>query len=342
MYNSTNFDKIINEIFLWIIKKYSMTENIDLIQIQKISIFNKEFMQLFRKFKYEFRKTMFNLLEKNFREHHLDFTKFKQYKKINIYIRTMSGYFLFYLIWLRLNNILFNNEEINNLLESVALGTLGYRILDLHFDEAMLSNQEVLLGLELIQKHEKILFNIFGCNNSNFDLVYQSKIDYFNVEIKEKEFMGVRSPYTFDKSAECGYKIAPAFSLFALALNKICKSSEIETYKRIFYNIFATVQIMDDLYDLKDDLNNKIFTLVVSGIEDNLKTLSPIQIAETIYKDKERLTLLHNTCWQLLRDASKLAENIDDPLMMLFAEYQLNIIHKFFFGKEVLYGTDQV
>lgn len=339
------FNEAIEEIFHWINLDFGTIEgmltNIS-IRNPKADVLNEKYVNLFRKFEGEFRKAMYSVLKNSFREHHLSFAKYEKYKKINIYLGTISKYFAFYLIWIRLNDILYTHEEINKLLESVALGTLGYRILDLHFDEGKLSNQEVIIGLELVQKHERILFDVFGFTNSNFNLIYQSKMDYFKIEIKEKKLKGVRSPYSFDKPIECGYKSAPAFSLFALALNKIGRYNSVETYKDIFYDIMATIQIVDDLYDLKDDLSNQMFTLPASGIENNLKALSPNKAAQIIYKNGERLALLHDACWKLLRHASKLAETIDDSLMMLFAEYRLSIIHKFFFSKEAFNEASKI
>ena len=279
---------------------------------------------------------MFSILTDSLQKYGLSLSTFEKYELKTLYLDSVPSYLLFYLAWLRMREVPLERHETDQLFESGVLGTLGYRILDLHFDERGVTDQEAIMGMALIQQHEQKLLEVFGFDRLNFELIRESKQDYFVIEVREKAMRGKRSPYSFEKPIECAYKAAPIFPAFALVLARLGHVPLIPTYKRIFYSIAATVQILDDLTDLKDDLACRQFTLPTSGLEECLGQMSPADGAETIYGDTARRAQLHRICCDLLHDASELADSVDDSLIELVAEYKLLRVHQAFLGKEAM------
>jgi hypothetical protein len=282
-----------------------------------------------------FKREMLSTLKKSFQRYGLSLSRVKKYEKKNIYLDSVSNFFLFYLAWLKVHDFPLDKIKIAQLFESCILGTLGYRILDLHFDERGLPDQEAIMGMALIQQHEKKLLDVFGYHSLHFELIQECKDDYFSIEVREKASRGKHSPYSFDKPIECGYKAATIFPAFALALATIGRVTQIRVYKHIFYSITATVQILDDLADLEEDLIHRQFTLPTSGLENLLSQMSPVEAAKTIYRDINRITKLYHICCKLLRAASELTDSVDDPAVGLVVEYKLFQVHRTFLGKEI-------
>ena len=102
------------------------------------------------------------------------------------------------------------------------------------------------------------------------------------------------------------------------------------------YLIAANWQIIDDLTDLEDDLNYGLFTLPTVGIESQLLKLTPGEGARMINRDEHRIAQLYATCSDLLKEASELADQVDDPLIELAAEIRLARVHKIFLEKEAI------
>ncbi len=271
-----------------------------------------------------FKDAMLNTLSKALIRCGIDSSHFEKYKKKNLYFDSMSGYLLAYTVWLKTQDIPLSDKDIDKLFESGVLGTLGYRLLDLHFDERGATDYEAIVGLSMIQQHEQKLFEVFGFNQLNFDLLCESKKEYFDMEIREKAARHKHSPYSFEKPIECGYKTAHILPAFSLALAYTNRVSLIPTYKKILYLIASQVQIFDDLADIEEDVKRGMFTLPTAGIEKEIKKeISDGGSAKRIYADHNRMHKLYAICRGLLYEALDIVNTIDDPFMKLCIEYKL-------------------
>ena len=280
------------------------------------------------------KQSMLKILLDSFKRYGFGEEILEKYKRKTLYLKSIPTYLLLYFAWLKINEFNLKPEDIDRLFESGVIGTLGYRLLDLHFDTGVASDYEAIIGLALIQQHEEKLLKTFGYNKTNIELIHQCKNDYFDIEIREKSLRGKHSTFVFEKPIECAYKAAPVFSAFALALAHAGRIKDIQIFKRVCYLIAANVQIMDDLTDLEEDLAQGLFTLPTYGLESKLINLTPKDGARLINSDKRRIKQLYDACCNLLKEASELAGKVDDPLFKLAAEIRLARVHKIFLEKE--------
>jgi len=257
----------------------------------------------------------------------------KRYGWEQLWFRSLSFWFLFYLAWLWLKfGYKPESADLERLFKSWVYGSFGYRLIDLFFDESGVDQQEAVIGLWLISEHEFEVLQLFEASPNAVVHVRKAKTEWFRAEVQEKRLRGKRCPYS--DPLNCAEKAAPIFAFFSLALLRYGKSREIPLYRDLVYKLIAVTQLLDDLSDLEDDLSHGFFTIPCSGLEECLSQLSPAEGAELIRHDGERMKDLYILCSNFLESASQLAQQVADPLFEALAQHKLWLITKIFYGEE--------
>ena len=257
-----------------------------------------------------------------------------QYGWKELYLRSFTFWFLFYISWLWIQlGIKLEAQKLESIFRVWVFGTFGYRLLDLFLDESKTGDQEAIVGLWLIAEHESGLLDFFGHDVSTARLIHEGKDEWFAAELQEKKCRGKCCPISIEDPLECAYKAAPIFSLFALPLHHYGYASAIKSYKELIYKLIATTQILDDISDLEDDLTHDFFTLPASGLEDVLLKKTPAEGAELVRSDSVRMKRMCTICCDLASSASHLAAAIEDPVFQVYAEYKLLLIRRIFFAR---------
>jgi len=250
----------------------------------------------------------------------------------DLYIRSFSFWFMFYVAWMWTQfGVKLRGRDLERLFNVWVHGSFGYRLLDLHLDEASATDQEAIAGLWLIAEHEKGLLDFFGHEQQVLQHIQRAKTEWCAAELQEKSQRGKSCPIPSENPVACADKAAPIFVLFALALERYGTASLVPTYKKLIYRLVATTQLLDDLSDLEDDIANGFFTIPCNGLEDTLRTLPPAQAAGLVRADAVRMRQLCDTCCALAAEASSMAEMVDDPLFEVLAESRIFMLRTLFF-----------
>jgi hypothetical protein len=261
-----------------------------------------------------------------------DLSESKNYKR-----RFNDGYFrvfypaiVMYMVWLDREGQKKALENLGNIFCSMMYGVAGYEILDSNLDEGKNNPSEILLCLSFIQECERLLLESFEFEAHDYDLLNRFKQLFLKAEIKEKRLRFVRSPYAKDRPADCGYKAVHAYMPFFLLLQKSGKQDQIDEYLQFFYDWGAPLQIMDDLIDLKDDLENGHYSYPTLGFEKELAEKSPGELAALIMSNLEHMTLMQRICEQLIESARKRGVKLGADLWGNFVDILESRLNDFF------------
>lgn len=246
------------------------------------------------------------------------FLKLKEvtYYQRNIPLRTFS---LLMWIWEKKLNIA--KQSLNKFIDSIFLGTFGYKMLDFSADNKN-SNPEVgLVGFYSIKMAEKLLSHALGSSNTAKPIVKYFKM-YIDTELFEKKNRWKPCPFSWNEAKKLGHKGAPIYtvheSLFRYAgydENKIKDLIDSLIY------VSAAIQLVDDIADAKQDLLNGYETLVMKdyyktfGVNDNITDERVNQIL-----NQERLKLIYKTGQELFDNSRKLFEKHDEFVIQLSTE----------------------
>ena len=273
----------------------------------------------------------------------LDSKLAKKYSEEDVYWKNAPVYLIAFLLWLQIND-LHSSLTIEKLFKAGVLGTIGYRVLDLFLDHGLVSESEVLMGLGLIAEQEALVLEEYGHTQENHRILYRGKYEYFKAEITEKSARYQKCPYSYENALDLGGKATMVWPLFELSLLKLGKFEHLIKYREIFDSISATIQILDDISDLEEDIASGFYTLPTYGYRLPPAPGSIKDYAKTIKTDPAVMWRLHSTCVSLLNNATIKAKELDEWLFAFVAQYILYRAHRAFLGEENLddpQGTTQ-
>ncbi len=267
-----------------------------------------------------------------------DLSESKNYQR-----RLEEGYFrvaypaiILFMAWLDREGQQKAIENLGKFFQSTMLGVAGYMMLDSNLDEQQQNSAEILLSLSFIQEHDRLLLETFEFNIADFELLNRFKQLYLKAEIKEKRSRFIQSPYTIDHPEDCGYKAVHAYLPFFLLLQKSGKADQIDDYLQFFYEWGAPLQIMDDIMDLKEDLENGHYAYPTLGFEKEIVSRSPDELAALILSDREHLKQMQLVCRELMASTRKRCIQLKADLFGFFVDLLETRLDAFF--SEMLKG----
>jgi hypothetical protein len=153
---------------------------------------------------------------------------------------------------------------------------------------------------------------------------------YTIAEYLEKKNKWIECPFSWDEPLVLGYKAAPFFYILELLAGKLNKDENyIENIERGFIAFSAAIQMMDDVSDAKDDLQNGVESLSLSGF---FKKYGPeVMITEKLIEDyitPERTMLIFKTTEKLFDIARECFTENNDLIFALSIESYNQRFHK--------------
>ncbi|MEF2967568.1 hypothetical protein V3851_17205 [Paenibacillus sp. M1] len=247
-----------------------------------------------------------------------DVSRWQSLNKKDEYFKDAYPVYAFLVIWMEEVGLADNLNAFGDLLRAVVYGIAGYGILDVQVDGGRFSPVELLTAHKLIAEYEAGILRHFGTTEVNLNILHRIRAQFLDAEIKEKMLRGQSSPYEKDKPIECGFKAAHLLTPFMLSLERLGKSDAIDAYFEVFFLFGAVIQIIDDLKDLEEDLSIGHFTYIT--IDSDAVTLyqkghKPGEIAKKLLKDERRLKTIHAACKQLLAEANRILQALNDPFL---------------------------
>lgn len=246
------------------------------------------------------------------------FLKLKEvtYYQRNIPLRTFS---LLMWIWEKKLNI--SKESLSKFIDSIFLGTFGYKMLDFSTDNKSAKAEVGLVGYYSIKTAEKLLSDALGIGNTTEPILKYFKM-YVDTELFEKKNRWKPCPFSWNDAKKLGHKGAPVYtlqeSLFRFAGYNENKIKDL--IDSLIY-VSAAIQIVDDLADAKQDLSNGYETLVMKdyyqtfGVDDEI---TDERINHILNQD--RLKLIYETGQELFNQSRKLFEKHDEFVIQLSTE----------------------
>lgn len=174
------------------------------------------------------------------------------------YIGSIIGFLFIYYIWIILENDNELIDKFDDLFIAGIFGTFGYGLLDVYCDNGLVADQNIYLSLELINKYENKILNVFGANTKYLNLNAYLKSVLHRAEYAEKRLFFKESPYELGKIYQSGYKAAHLFFPIGAFLLKASYPNKkiIDVYFKIYLNLAAVIQVLDDIGDIEEDLQN--------------------------------------------------------------------------------------
>ena len=147
---------------------------------------------------------------------------------------------------------------------------------------------------------------------------------YTQIEYLEKKNRGRPSIFTWNEPLKLGLKAAPTFIVYeSLFRYAGYDDKKIKCLINGLTFLSASMQLIDDLADAKDDLKNGFETLVVKGYFE--KFGNSIEVTEEKIDQilsQERLKLIYKTGQELFGEARKLVLEHDEDILQLMIEIQ--------------------
>lgn len=244
-------------------------------------------------------------------------------KKLSYYYESVGGFTMSLIFWIEHNKVKLSKEELYKISDAMLIGSIGYRLIDVHNDEGLLGKESSIIGNYFIHNYEEILLDIFR-DVETFKIISKNISLYSHVEFLEKRNRWKTCPFNWDEPEKVGLKISPMFSIFELVL-RIAKKDEKEIdslLKGLIY-FSAAIQMLDDFTDVEEDLTNGIETLVMSGFYKNFGT--DIQITRELvqkFLNEERVSRFYNITQSLFDKARNIFTENEDDIMLLSVEIQ--------------------
>lgn len=244
-------------------------------------------------------------------------------KNLSYYFDSVGGFTMSLIFWIEHNKVKLSKEELYKISDAMLIGSIGYRLVDVHNDEGLLGKESSIIGNYFIHNYEEILLDIFR-DIETFKIISKNISLYSHVEFLEKRNRWKTCPFNWEEPEKIGLKISPMFSIFEMVLRITEKDEkEIDSLLKGLVYLSAAIQMLDDFTDIDEDLANGIETLVMSGFYEKFGT--DIKITHELIKSflkKERVSKFYNTTQSLFDKARKIFTENEDDIMLLSVEIQ--------------------
>lgn len=302
-------------------KTIKLDLNADYIYESFINMFSKEISA--QDLLVQYRNEINSIIEDNLSNFNTDINLLRQLKEVQYYENSVAISTSFAIFWIAHNKVDISKTELSDLVKAVFIGTVGYRLLDLHNDQNKLESHFSILGYYLIHQYEKTLLEVFNYP-STFEII-NKYVSYFSeVEYLEKKHRWAKCPFSWDEPEKIGLKAAPLFAIFELIFLKAnLDQDRIDMLIRGLINWAAAIQMADDITDAHEDLSSGIETLVMSGFYHQYP--KPDDITPELinnFLDKKRTLKFYDTTQMLFDVARDNFIKCDDEILTLYNEIQ--------------------
>ena len=244
-------------------------------------------------------------------------------KNLSYYFDSVGRFTMVLIFWIEYNKVKLSKEELYKISEAMIIGSIGYRLIDIHFDDGLMGKETAIVGNYFIHIYEEILMDVFN-EKESFKIISKNVRLYSEVEFLEKRSKWKTCPFSWDEAERIGLKTAPLYSTFELILRRTEKGEkEIESLlKGLVYNA-AAIQLQDDFSDTVEDLAKGFETLVMSGFYKKFGT--DIEITEELVKsflNDENILRFYNTNQSLYDKARNIFTKYEDDILLLTVEVQ--------------------
>jgi hypothetical protein len=230
------------------------------------------------------------------------------------YIQDAFPVFIMLAIWIKEIGLEEVIEKYDQVLKAGIYAVIGYSILDDNLDSNKPNPSEILISQLFLSEYEQICYSVFGDSKIQHDIFHRIRLLFLESEIKEKKSRWIRSPYDEGKPIDLGIKGLNAVAPFMLCLEKAGKIEFIEKYIESFLLIGAVIQMIDDWEDLDNDLEIGHYSYVTLGWKDFSQETK--EISSSLKNDQPRILKTFNECYEMIEDAKKLLNEVDDKIIM--------------------------
>lgn len=252
----------------------------------------------------------------------------RKLKKISFYENSLAFNTCIIIFWMLNNKIEFVESKLSDMVEAFYLGSVGYRLFDVHYDDNQLGKESAILGNYILHLGEELLMEVFGYEET-FKILNKYLAQYTEAEYLEKKHRWKSCPFNWNDAIKIGYKAAPIFSIFEIIFRTAKFDDEkIMDLINAITKISAVFQITDDIVDMHEDLNSGIETLVLSGFYE--KYGKPEMIDDDMISSiltEKRTTLIYTTIQNLSEESRKILTKYEDDILLLYLElcsYSIN------------------
>jgi len=270
-----------------------------------------------------YKKEIEEIIDENFSFFQGDLQMLRSVKEISYYEESISSYTCIYLFWLWQNNVNLSKNDLLKTVRAIFMGTVGYRLIDVHSDSKMLGQEAAVLGNLMIRIAEEFYSEVFDIKDIH-KILNKYVAKYTEVEYLEKRNRWKSCPFEWEEAEKLGYKDAPLFSIFEVIFRyKGMEEDKLQALIDGLISSSAAIQLMDDLMDAKEDLSAGIETLVMSGFyeaygKDTVITQEMIEAFLT----QDKLLLLYNTVHHCFEKGRVKFTKYQDEILLLFLEVQ--------------------
>jgi hypothetical protein len=250
-----------------------------------------------------------------------DLKKFLQLKEVTYYQKNIPLRTLLLLMWIWEKKLDISKNALHKFVDSLFLGTFGYKMIDFNGDNKNTNPEVSLVGFYSIKLAEKLLAEVFGYTNTQEAIAKYFSM-YIETELFEKKNRWKKCPFSWNEAARLGNKSAPIYAVHESLFNYEGYDSKIikDLIDSLIY-VSASIQLIDDLADAKQDLSNGYETLVMSGYYKTFGTESEVTDEKINYiLTQERLKLIYRTGQDLFDKSRTLFEKHDEFVIQLNAE----------------------
>lgn len=252
-------------------------------------------------------------------------------EEVKLYLVAIPTRTLLYLFWIWEKKLVFSDEQFNKIVESIFLGTFGYKMIDYGIDYNNSNSETSLIGFYSIRVSEDLLSDVFGIENTKGP-IRKYFTQYVEIELFEKNNRWKDSPFDWNNPILLGQKGAPIAIYYESLLNKAgYNENRISEMMEALCCNSAAIQLIDDLMDIKIDLSNGYETLVVKDYYKTFGTKSEVT-DEKIHQilTEDRLKLIFSTCQRLFDRSRNILEKYDEYIFQYQLEMQNLIFNSLF------------
>jgi hypothetical protein len=260
-----------------------------------------------------------------------DLERFFQIDEIKHYLRNIATNNAAHLYWIWDKKINISKNNLRNFIDSLFLGTFGYKMIDHSADSKNPLPELNLVGFYAVKLAEKLLAESLGQRNTQDPMEKYFK-KYVEIEIFEKKNRWKQCPFSWDQVAMLGSKIAPILTVFESLFN-LAGFSEVKSNDLIEAITYSTsvTQIVDDLSDAKYDLSNGYETLVMKGFYEHFGSQTEITDEKiNLFLSQERLKHIYAEGLKLYEKSRKILEKHNEYIIQFQVElHNLNFLNLF-------------
>lgn len=269
----------------------------------------------------QYRKEVDELIDNRLRRFSDDLNLMRELKSITYYEKSIALFTCFLICWIYHNEVEFTSEELSKLSELLYIGTIGYRLFDVHYDQNILGKEAAILGNYMLHLFDQEALELFNDKNTLSILNYHLA-NYTEAEFLEKRNVWKSCPFKWDELELYVQKTAPLFSILELLFRKSNLSEvKITNLMKGFVHASIANQLMDDFVDAEEDLNSGIESLIMSGYfkkygTDNKAALDKVENFLT----EKKIQFFYNKVQSLFDQARILFTDNDDDILLLYTE----------------------